>query len=275
MRFLCLHGHGTSASIFKSQTVAFRNKLDSSYQFDFVDAPFRCSPAPGVDVIFNSGNYTWWPQATPQAIRASHLWLDDYIAEHGPYDGVLGFSQGCSLVGSYLLYHAKENAGAPLPFKVAIFICGGMPFSALEDLGLPVSKRAHDISERTSQMLKNKAAELKMWAANVDKIQPGVGLWDNTNGLLHDPNKKPNPTDVFGLDYTAFPQNIRINIPTVHISGAKDPRWPASMQLAFFCNSRLMYDHGGGHDVPRSTEVSLRIAQLVRDVCENAQRERV
>ncbi|EHA47285.1 hypothetical protein MCOR27_008592 [Pyricularia oryzae] len=267
MRVLCLHGFGTSGAILKSQTVAFRNKLDSSYSFDFVDAPFRCGAAPGVDALWlSSGNFTWWPQATPQAIRAAHLWLDDYLADNGPYDAILCFSQGCALVGSYLLYHARETPDAPLPFKSVIFICGGMPFDALEDLGIRVSQRAHDINDRTSKALKAKAAELQNLAKNPDKIVPGVGLWDNTLDLCHDPRKMPNPTDVFGLDFTTFPQDLRITIPTVHIYGGKDPKWPSSMQLAYFCNNRKMYDHQGGHDVPRSTEVSLRIAQLVRDV---------
>lgn len=213
-----------------------------------------------------SGNYTWWPRNSVQAIRAAHLWFEDYIAEHGPYDGVCCFSQGCALIGSYLLYHAREAPDEPLPFRWAVFICGGMSFPVLEDLGLHVSKRAHDMNELSSKLMKAKAAALYDLAANLDQIQPGVGLWDNTSDLLHDPEKLPSDRDVFGLDFTKFPEDVRIKIPTVHIYGAKDPRWPSSIQLAYFCDNRKMYDHGGGHDVPRKSDVSANIAKLIKDV---------
>jgi len=247
-----------------ASAVAFRAKLGPSFVFDFVDAPFRSAPAPGVDVLFEAGNFTWWPKPTVQSIRAAHLWLDDYVEEHGAYDAVCCFSQGCSLVLTYLLYHAKERPDEPLPFKSAVFICGGVPFSVLEDLGLHVSQKAKDINDRTGEALRRKAGKLREIAANIDMISPGFGLWDDTGDLLHDPSAVPERSDVFGLDFTAFPGTALVDIPTVHVYGSKDPRWPSSMQLAHFCSSRTMYDHGGGHEIPRSTAVSLRIAELVR-----------
>ncbi|KAK3380120.1 serine hydrolase FSH [Lasiosphaeria ovina] len=268
MRILGLHGHGTSAHIFKSQTAAFRAKLDKSYTFDFVDAPFDCAPAPGVKVLFDSGHYTWWPKATINSIKGAHKWLIDYAEEHGPYDAVICFSQGCSLVGSFLLYHYRETPNEELPFKAAMFVCGGVPLPVLEDLGLPVSQRAHDINDETVRLLKQKAGALTELAANLDRIRPGVGLWDDTAGLLHDPRVMPHESDVFGLDFTAMPADAHIKIPTVHVYGAKDPRWPASVQLAHFCDDRKMYDHGGGHDIPRSTEVSRQMAALLQGLKE-------
>ncbi|KAK3390972.1 serine hydrolase FSH [Podospora didyma] len=266
MRVLGLHGHGTSAQIFKSQTVAFRSKLDPSYTFDFVDAPFDSAPAPGINVLFESGHYTWWPKPTVNCIKGAHKWLIDYIDEHGPYDAVICFSQGCSLVGSFLMYHYRECPEEELPFKAAIFICGGVPMPVLEDLGVAVSQKAHDVNTRTGQLLHQKAGQLTEYAANPDKIRPGMGLWHDTSSLLHDPKVMPHESDVFGLDFTSIPQDIRIKIPTVHIYGAKDPRWPSSVQLAHFCDNRKMYDHGGGHDIPRSTDVSKKIVALLEQL---------
>lgn len=246
--------------------MAFRAKLPTEYTFDFVDAPFHCAPAPGIKVLFESGNYTWWPKATINAIRGAHKWLIDYIEENGPYDAIIGFSQGCSLVGSFLMYHYRETPDEQLPFKAAIFTCGGLPLGVLEDLNIPVSQKAHDINDETVRIMKAKAGTLTTLAANLDQIKPGMGLWSDTTGLLHDPNVLPDESDVFGLDFTQIPQDVRIKIPTVHVYGAKDPRWPASMQLAYFCENRKMYDHGGGHDIPRSTEVSKKIAALVQEL---------
>ncbi|KAK3353542.1 serine hydrolase FSH [Lasiosphaeria hispida] len=268
MRILGLHGQGTSAYIFKSQTVALRAKLDKSFTFDFVDAPFHCAPAPGIKVMFESGHYTWWPKATINGIRGAHKWLSDYIEDNGPYDAVICFSQGCSLVGSFLLYHYRETPEEELPFKAAIFICGGLPLPVLGDLGLPISQKAHDINDETVRLLKQRAGELTNLANNLDQIKLGQGLWDNTKELVHDPSVMPPESDVFGIDFTAMPADVRIKIPTIHVYGAKDPRWPASVQLAHFCENRKMYDHGGGHDIPRSTEVSNAIARLLEELKE-------
>ncbi|ROW05599.1 hypothetical protein VSDG_00286 [Cytospora chrysosperma] len=266
-KILCLHGQGTSGSIFKSQSASFRAKLPPDFEWDFPDAPYSAKAHPGIDILFNSPTYAWWlaSQDTVNAVRAAHLWLDEYIQEHGPYDGVCCFSQGCSLAGSYLLYHAKEDPGKQLPFRWAIFICGGLPLPVLEDLGLEVPQRAHELNERTVTLMRAKSAMLY----DIEKLPKGQGLWDNTADLEHDADELPDETDCFGLDFTKFPKNLRIKIPTVHIVGEKDPRWSAGVQLAYFCDDGKFYDHRGGHDIPRTTPVSLRIAELVKEVSES------
>ncbi|KGO63926.1 Serine hydrolase FSH [Penicillium italicum] len=272
-RILCLHGHGTSASIFKSQTAAFRSKLGSDFEFYFVDAPFSSTGAPGIHAIYSCPTYTWWRQSTPEDIRAAHCWVTEYARQHGPYDAVCCFSQGCSLASTMALYRSVEQASfpdqeePPLPFRAAIFICGGVPLPALEDMGLPVSARTHEINQCTGAMLNSTAGRLAELAADLKLIKRGVSLWDgNAGALVHDPARKPARNDVFGLDFTAFPDSARIGIPTVHVYGSKDPRWPAAIQLAEFCDDRDEFDHGGGHDIPRSTEVSVKIAEMVRRV---------
>lgn len=132
----------------------------------------------------------------------------------------------------------------------------------LEDLDLEVPQRAHEHNDRSVQLMRSKSAMLY----NLEKLPRGRGLWDDTGDLEHDADEMPEESDCFGLDFTKFPDNIRINIPTVHIYGAKDPRWGSGLQLAYFCNDRKMYDHQGGHDIPRTTPVSVKIAELLRAV---------
>ncbi|KAH6975837.1 serine hydrolase FSH [Ilyonectria destructans] len=280
-KILCLQGHGTSATIFKSQTAAFRAKLDDSFIFDFVDAPFPSRGAPGINAIYKTDTYTWWPQPTSQAIRASHSWVADYAHEHGGNDAVCCFSQGCSLAASMALYRAVDAATAQskgdksdelLPFRAAIFICGGVPLPVFEHMGLVVPTRAHEINQHTGELLNGTAGRLNEMAANLKLIKRGAGLWDAGKGqLMHDPKARPELSDVFGLDFTRFPTSARIRIPTVHIYGSKDPRWPAGIQLAKFCDDRLEYDHEGGHDIPRSTEVSNKIAGMIKQLMSQIQ----
>ncbi|KAJ5177734.1 Serine hydrolase FSH [Penicillium coprophilum] len=271
-RILCLHGHGTSASIFKSQTAAFRSKLDESYVFDFIDAPFHSQSAPGIKTIYKTQTYTWWPQGTPESIRFAHKWVADYARENGPYDAFCCFSQGCSLTATMALYHAmniNEPDLEPLPFRAAIFICGGVPFPALEDMGLEVSPLAHEVNRYTGALLNDTAGQLTVLAQNLCLIKRGLGLWEYAaERNLHNPESRPERNNVFGLDFTKFPENARIKIPTVNIYGSKDPRWPAGIQLAEFCDDTMEFDHGGGHDIPRSTQVSNKIADMVRQVIE-------
>ncbi|KAI9871849.1 MAG: hypothetical protein M1830_002377 [Pleopsidium flavum] len=271
MRFLCLHGMGTSGAIFSIQTSAFRSKLDpEKYVFDFVDAPFESAPSAGVDAFFPPPNYTFWRGIDPTDVKGAHEWLLTLLDRQGPYDGVVCFSQGCALISSFILYHNNERPEEPLPFKAAIFICGGIPLGVISDLGLPVSAEAWEINERTGRELHEKAGAA---AAEIQAIMEGgrdarKGLWDRTDTLDHDPLAEfpTDRTNVFGLDYTRFPDTLKITIPTVHIYGSKDPRYPSSMQLIHFSEEgkRRIYDHAGGHDIPRTTVVSDKIAELVK-----------
>lgn len=277
MRFLCLHGKGTSGSIFRAQScnsslsqiqilvefltlsASFRPLLDQSkFSFDFIDAPFPSSPAAGVDIFYSPPYYAFWHGTSVKDIRASHRWLQELLERRGPYDGVMMFSQGCSLISSYLLYHQLETPHIPLPFKVAIFICGGMSLSLLSDLGIYVSQEAWDWDERSR-------VELQVKAASVANIQPGMEQWISKDEMAWDPNAPIDPSNVFGIDFTRIPSDIRIKIPTVHIYGSKDPRYPASIQLAHFCDEALRktFDHQGGHDIPRNKAVSMKIAELI------------
>ena len=103
-----------------------------------------------------------------------------------------------------------------------------------------------------------------------------MSLWDEVpaEDLDHDPTESPPLSDVYGLDFNSFPENLKIKIPTVHVYGAKDPKYVASVQLVHFCeeNRRRTFDHGGGHDVPRRTGVSERIAELVEWAAGEVQR---
>ncbi|KAL8777960.1 MAG: hypothetical protein Q9194_002266 [Teloschistes cf. exilis] len=258
MRFLCLHGKGTSAAIFQSQTTAFRSKLSNEFTFDFVDGFLSSDPAPGVDLFYPPPYYSFWNTLAIADVRKSLTWLRDYIAKNGPYDGVMCFSQGCSLIASFCLYHEAETPNQPLPFKVAIFICGGVPMQVLEDLGIDVSQEAWDMNTKSSKALAEQASSDAI-------LKSGLNRWVNADGFISEQGKPVDPKNVFGLNFEDMPQHLRITIPTVHVYGNKDPRCTASLQLAQFSDPvlRKTYDHGGGHDVPRKTEVSESIARMV------------
>ncbi|EGE78113.1 hypothetical protein RJZ56_005188 [Blastomyces dermatitidis] len=76
---LCLHGSGTSAAIFKIQTIRLRRELQHHFSFVFIDAPFETEPGPGVLPVFaDAGPYfTWVDLASLPASQRSLASTDD------------------------------------------------------------------------------------------------------------------------------------------------------------------------------------------------------
>lgn len=159
------------------------------------------------------------------------------------------FSQGCVLGSSLLLLHQEETPHLPPPFKSATFICGGASMIMLQELGFHISAEAHerDSASRTA---------LELQAGSAAVLSQGVNRWKGLNSISG------------GLSEDELRNEIqspyRIDIPTLHVYGSKDPRYAAGVHLSGVCNpeKRRIYNHGGGHEIPRTNEVSSSIADL-------------
>ncbi|KAI0483294.1 hypothetical protein GGR56DRAFT_235015 [Xylariaceae sp. FL0804] len=127
MRFLCLHGMGTSGAIFKAQTSAFRAKLPAgAHSFDFVDAPHRLSDGgdgagagtgimrSAVAGLFPGPHYTFCRDYTMAEVAAAPRGvlarLEAAAAAGAPYDALLCFSQGCAVAAGLLMALQVEHA---------------------------------------------------------------------------------------------------------------------------------------------------------------------
>lgn len=65
------------------------------------------------------------------------------------------------------------------------------------------------------------------------------------------------------------PDGQILKIPTAHIVGMKDPDLLSALELSQLCQERgrTIFDHGGGHDVPRTPkEITLQMAMVANDV---------
>lgn len=220
------------------------------YQFDFVDAPHPSAAGPGVQSFFDGPYLTWFKDPTTFDVREAGQALHERLrGQHPPYDTVVCFSQGCSVLSSLIIFHQTECPGEPLPFRSAMFICGGIPLYVL-GTWLTVPEKAKLIAEGNHH-------ELHATSEHLLKRRQ----------LLNDDNDSNSPswgmpplevTDVYGLDLSLMPPNLRLTLPTVHVFGRKDPVRAASLQLAMMCDpeNRLVYDHGGGHEIPRFSTVT-------------------
>jgi predicted esterase len=54
--------------------------------------------------------------------------LAGYIDAEGPFDGVMGFSQGATLAATYLIQRSQQHPNERLPFRCAIFLSGPRPY---------------------------------------------------------------------------------------------------------------------------------------------------
>lgn len=200
---------------------------------------------------------SYWEGSELADIKASFQPIFEKLDRDGPYDGVLVFSQGAALMASFLLYLQSQNQ--PSPFRFAIFVCGGVSYSVLEDRNVQVSPKARGWE--------------KIMNACLDGIVASKDGQDPNSDFIFDSNASFDFHDVFGLDVLQPSlRKLQINIPTVHVHGSKDPTYPLSRQLEQFCNATcgISYNHGEGHVIPRKKQVSECMAKLVNWAMEMA-----
>mmetsp|Transcript_29801 Transcript_29801/g.68640 ORF Transcript_29801/g.68640 Transcript_29801/m.68640 type:complete len:843 (+) Transcript_29801:36-2564(+) len=95
LRILCLHGHTQTASVFEQKVSRLVTKASSFAEFVFVDGPVEL-PLRFGERINTCG---WWPDNATAGDCDDEL-VEKSLAtawsEQGPFDGVLGFSEGAT-----------------------------------------------------------------------------------------------------------------------------------------------------------------------------------
>lgn len=140
MRLLCLHGAGTNSDIFKIQLGPLIHHLlkeDSTYSFEFVDAEVDCPPAEGIEALYPGPFREWYTWDFAKRVPPRETVTDaiesilSIIEEDGPFDGLIGFSQGCAVASALLAHYSTLHPCEPQTnlFKFAVFICGSRPFN--------------------------------------------------------------------------------------------------------------------------------------------------
>ena len=99
-----------------------------------------------------------------------------YLASEGPYQGVIGFSQGAALAATLMIKQSQSSAVHP-PFQCAIFLCGGTPYdpAALEQgraVPLDAKPDTPGIRVPTAHVLGEKDDALAASLALVEQCDP-------------------------------------------------------------------------------------------------------
>ncbi|KAH6677570.1 serine hydrolase FSH [Halenospora varia] len=292
MKILCLHGNGMSGKLFEVQTAAFRRLLGDGHEYTFLDGLLESSCVIGLEKVSSGPYFRWNVELTSAEILAAQEYIQAVIEDEGPFDGVMGFSQGSALLASILLQHEIDSHKKPPPFRFAIlFSCflvvssdstfaqkyyeiGAKDHvdSALQ--GLHAGESSGDTTATTEGVGKTeeKKKEVKApthkvelirkskRAALVEEIVDAVASSARTGAKFHGSVGHHIPEDASGgLD--GFPRiyhpaimSERIQIPTAHIVGRNDPflKQTAIAKKLWEKKNMRYVEHAGEHDTPRS-----------------------
>ncbi|KAH7402398.1 serine hydrolase FSH [Phaeosphaeria sp. MPI-PUGE-AT-0046c] len=167
-KILCLHGSGTSAEVrhmfnFPKATANAANQIlrhqlyplgqklkeDVGVEFVFAQAEVVTPPAIGVAEVYEGPYLSFFSWSDPptsedlDSVAAAYELIYDMIEDEGPFEGILGFSQGATLACAFLLHHSQEHS-YDLPFvhfRYAIFIAGLPPRTSNSEPLLPSPDR--------------------------------------------------------------------------------------------------------------------------------------
>ncbi|XP_022154224.1 dihydrofolate reductase-like [Momordica charantia] len=129
MKILCLHGFRTSGSFLRKQLSKWDPSIFAHFDLDFPDGMCPAGGKSDIEGYFPPPYFEWF-QFNQEFTEYTNLeqcigYLCNYITTNGPFDGLLGFSQGATLSALLLGYQAqgkvlKEHP----PIKLLVSISG-------------------------------------------------------------------------------------------------------------------------------------------------------
>lgn len=190
-----------------------------------------------------------------QEILDTERQLIQLALEDGPYDGILGYSQGATLAAQTIIRYAMENPGATpqeMPFRFAIFFNGATP-SRVFGMTEKATPICVDHEPEAIQFYKTMKANPLLHTTRLFPAQLA-----NARRILTDGNLGMMKCDA-SLDGTL------IKIPTLHIRCPSD-REEYGQELYRLCEPTLaqQYFHSHKHDFPRGYDEMRHIARFIR-----------
>ncbi|XP_020709145.2 esterase CG5412 isoform X1 [Athalia rosae] len=137
LRILALHGFFQSDSAFRVKTGAFRKPFKKNVDFTYVCAPhkiLRTRPNADNNTDANAEEFGWWfnnsntefkaTNRSPEAVgfQESVQMIERIFKEQGPFDGILGFSQGAAFAA--ILCAMQQKKLSSIRFNFAVMISG-------------------------------------------------------------------------------------------------------------------------------------------------------
>lgn len=151
---------------------------------------------------------------------------------NGPFDGIMGFSQGAALTAAVLARMHKIDASNSF-FKFGILMCGGRPTEVGSNARWP-SKRFYRPPRNSPSLSTSRLIEKTQLVTS------------------HPPPK--------------------IRIPTAHFAGIRDPLYEETLALYSTADqeSALLWEFDDGHTIPRNSMATAQMAAIIRKTARRA-----
>lgn len=219
----------------------------------------RNNPFSGVGSLVQGPFLCYNASFAPAEIQESCDLIDEMIETTGPFDGILGFSQGGSVALSYLLQ--RQINGHHPPFRWAVFLSTVIAFSPDVSFGSSILANLTDHEIRLlegypatdlSTLHPSTRALCETTARTFYSAKTGGFIAPGTPAAQFAKRDDPSQPRVF---HPALFTD-RIPIPTVHVTGKKDDALMVDLSrlVQGLCEKSLVRSlaHSGGHNVPRS-----------------------
>jgi hypothetical protein len=244
------------ASKYVRTTIAIMNRLTLTAIPSIMPGPFYC----------------WYTRVETEHIRAAHELVHEIIEEEGPFDGLIGFSQGAALALSMLMHQELNNPGAPPLFSfAALFSC---PVVMSPDTKLNLER----LRDATTNLAPDDTNKPDLPTKEAPKHRFSLLLTENQRALaqeyrtiLDDAKEKANEMGVHVFDVNPqegtesdeelsyIPRLVhplmvsaRVSVPTVHLYDPTDIYHSQHKLAMRLCDKFLTYEvqHSGGHGLP-------------------------
>lgn len=226
-RFLCLPGYFQSGKVFAEKLSGFRKTLTKKhgYELEYIDAPIRIERKEDLPFLLGVNekeanekfeylaqkgvNRCWFDyhDGIYDRFDESYNYLIQHIRNNGPYDGIVGFSQGAAMAA--IIANSIHLHPDIQPFKVAALFSGfaftvsGSSAKFEDELLAEFSARlwVNEDYRKYYQMLKDSGTSVIVVYGSEDVVVPPLrsqylaSLYENASEFEHDgghylPNKK-------------------------------------------------------------------------------------
>ncbi|XP_053979215.1 esterase AGAP003155 [Hylaeus volcanicus] len=134
LRILAIHGYAQSDVIFKAKLGSLRKGFKNQVEFVFLRGPHQVPMKSNFGTDKTEEGYAWWFNTEDHIFKAvvpsnlsvgfddSLTLIEKTFQESGPFDGILGFSQGATFVT--ILCFMQQKKLLQIKFDFAIIISG-------------------------------------------------------------------------------------------------------------------------------------------------------
>lgn len=228
----------------------------------------------------------------PDDVLRTEKELLDLAFEDGPYDGVLGYSQGATLASQALIRFQEENPNATIdemPFRFVIYFnaatptrvfkADSMPLEMIENPDLEDEFALNFISMmKSNPLFKNINLKALTSGQNADELMKSVDpSMARSMAKLNPARMSDGRQALVSGDWAMCRMDPKIEgvklkkLRTLHVRCLGD-RLEYGQEMYELCDPELatQYLHDNKHDFPRGSVEMRKIAELIRQTVERS-----